>query len=147
MSYYEFHFGNALTLAQLVSSLCFMHVMKKMHLIDYKSFNKNIAKQVCSAVKQARTLSFRVRRVVMFHHFFDVRSWRPQCIPLAGFFVSMVVLSLVALPFINIPMYNTLRRLSTLLLIVIEYLFVPPLVAHLTQASFGRNRFFPVCYC
>ena len=61
MSYYEFHFGNALTLAQLVSSLCFMHVMKKMHLIDYKSFNKNIAKQVCSAVKQARTLSLRVR--------------------------------------------------------------------------------------
>lgn len=69
MSYYEFHFGNALTLAQLVSSLCFMHIMKKMHLIDYKSFNKNIAKQVCSAVKQARTLSFRVRRVVMCHHF------------------------------------------------------------------------------
>ena len=43
---------------------------------------------------------------------------------MAGFFIAMVVLGLVALPFVNIPVYNTLRRFSTLLVIVIEYLFV-----------------------
>ena len=36
----------------------------------------------------------------------------------------MVVLSLVALPFVNIPVYNTLRRFSTLLVIAIERMFV-----------------------
>ena len=36
----------------------------------------------------------------------------------------MVVLSLVALHYVNIPVYNTIRRFSTLLVIVIERLFV-----------------------
>jgi len=52
-----------------------------------------------------------------------------QCILLAVFFVAMVVLSLVALPFVNIPVYNTLRRFSTLLVIIIERLWLKKSVA------------------
>jgi len=87
LSVYEFKFGNALMLAQMIASLCFLPVMRKHGFINYRSFNWDVAK---------------------------------QCFLLAFFFVAMVVLSLVALPFVNIPVYNTLRRFSTLLVIAIE---------------------------
>jgi len=44
-----------------------------------------------------------------------------NCVPLALWFVAGVVTSLCALPFLNIPVYNTLRRVSTILVILVDY--------------------------
>ena len=116
LSVYKFNFGNTLMLAQMIASLIFMHFMKKYGLIKYKDFDSKVAKQVCCT-------TFAPLFLFSFIH----NSFLPrflQCVPLAGFFIAMVVLSLVALPFVNIPVYNTLRRFSTLLVIIIEFLFV-----------------------
>jgi len=102
LSSYDFKFGNALMLAQMIASLCFLPIMRKHGFISYKDPTIAVAK---------------------------------QCVLLALFFVAMVVLSLVALPFVNIPVYNTLRRFSTLLVIIIEHFWLKKDVAKDELAS------------
>lgn len=88
LSAFAFKLPNIMTLFQISFSLLFLVVAKKVHLIQYPAFSRNVL---------------------------------IATLPLSISFFAMVLTGLGALQYLNIPMFNTLRRLTTLITMSGEY--------------------------
>src|SRR4051812_14928706 len=88
LSTYEFQWPNLMTLSQLIFSLLFLIILKRIHLISYAPLDY----KTCIHTS-----------------------------PLSLSFLATVLTGLAALKYLNIPMFNSLRRLTTLITMAGEY--------------------------
>eukprot|EP01114_Cavostelium_apophysatum_P021130 TRINITY_DN7281_c0_g1_i1.p1 TRINITY_DN7281_c0_g1~~TRINITY_DN7281_c0_g1_i1.p1 ORF type:complete len:350 (-),score=47.49 TRINITY_DN7281_c0_g1_i1:32-1081(-) len=85
---YGFNASNFLSLGQIIFSIFFLLVMKRMKILDFEDFN----------IGTARTL-----------------------FSLSISFIAMLVSGLAALRYVNVPMFSALRRLTSFIVILIQY--------------------------
>eukprot|EP00743_Colponemidia_sp_Colp-15_P006395 GILK01006884.1.p1 GENE.GILK01006884.1~~GILK01006884.1.p1 ORF type:complete len:327 (+),score=37.19 GILK01006884.1:52-1032(+) len=86
-SIYHFDFAMLMTLAQMILSIVFLLVMRRLKLVDFPDFQWQTAKSI---------------------------------LPLSFCFYAMVTTGLAALKVLNVPMFNALRRITTLITLKLE---------------------------
>lgn len=101
LSSYSFPSANVITLLQMISSTCFLYMMKQWRIISFSSNNSYEA--------------------------FDSTSFVPletllKILPLSLTYLLYMLASMESVRGVNVPMYTTLRRTTVVLTMIVEYL-------------------------
>ncbi|KAK4422158.1 UDP-N-acetylglucosamine transporter UGNT1 [Sesamum alatum] len=104
LSSYSFPCANVITLCQMISSCCFLYVLRRSRLISF-SANESIA-----VAESSKTL-------VPIKTLIDTS-------PLALTYLLYMLVTMESVRGVNVPMYTTLRRTTVVFTMIVEYILV-----------------------
>ena len=111
MTTWDFPYPLTMISCQMAISFIFLYSLKKAKLISYADWSFSTAKKVqCCSDENTNSNCF-----------------NSQAYPLAWAHVVNVLLGLIALNLVDIPMFSCLRRLTVLLVLILEFFMLKKL--------------------
>jgi solute carrier family 35 protein len=114
LSQLNFKFPSVILIGQLVFTIVVLKLLKIAKLITFDTFNWHIAKKVRFTHLSPffHTLTFPISILTLIHF---------QVLVVSILYSANVGIALVALSSLNIPMYSTFKRLTTAVVLAMEY--------------------------